>query len=81
MDCLNHTSKHKLYNQTAIKGITGNTPDISVFRYEFWQPIENLDPKAKFLTYKWKCGRFVSIAWKDGDPLTCRIWTEPDNGG
>jgi hypothetical protein len=40
-----------------------------------------LDPHAKFPDCKWKPGRFVGIAWKHGDPLTYRIWTEPETGG
>ena len=80
-DCLNHTSKSKLDKSTPIEMLTGNTPDISMFRYAFWQPIEYLDPSIKFPDCKWKPGRFVGIAWKHGDPLTYKIWTEPDAGG
>eukprot|EP00957_Ditylum_brightwellii_P097085 7393383-Ditylum_brightwellii.AAC.1 len=43
--------------------------------------MEYIDPKPKFLTYKWKNGKFVGIAWDHGDSFTYKIWTEPDDGG
>ena len=73
VDCLNHTSKKRFNGKTSKEYLSGNTPDISVFRYSFWQPIEYLDSHAKFPNCKWKPGRFVGIAWKHGDSLTYRI--------
>ncbi len=81
VDCLNHTSKVKLKGRTPIGVINSNTPDISVFRYSFWQPIEYFDPGAKYPACKWKPGRFVGIAWDHGDPFTYIVWTEPEDGG
>ena len=80
-ECLNYTSKVKLNNKTPIEVLSSNTPDISVFRFEFWQPIEYLDPDVKYPACKWKPGRFVGIARGHGDPFTFRIWTEPETGG
>ena len=81
VECLNHTSKPKLDGLTPVGVLNNNTPDISVFRFQFWAPIEYLDPHAKFPACKWKPGRFVGIARNHGDPLTYRIWTTPDDGG
>ena len=36
VECLNHTSKVKLKNKTPEEVMNSNTPDISVFRFEFW---------------------------------------------
>eukprot|EP00957_Ditylum_brightwellii_P081005 6161560-Ditylum_brightwellii.AAC.1 len=60
--------------------LTGNTVDISVFCFKFWQAIMYLDPKIKFPDIKWKKERFIGIAWDHGDPFTHLIWTEPDEG-
>ena len=35
VNCLNHTSKRKLNGRISIEGLTGNTPDISIFYFEF----------------------------------------------
>ena len=40
-ECLNYISKVKL-NNTSIEVLSSNTPDISAFRFEFWQSIEYL---------------------------------------
>ena len=80
-DCLNHTSKVKLGDKTLDEVLQSNTPDISVFRFEFWQPIEYLDPNVKYPNCKWKPGRFIGIDRVHGDPFTYKIWTEPEIGG
>lgn len=80
VDCLNHTSKQKLSNKTPEEVMNGNTPDISPFRYKFWQPILYLDPSAKYPDCKWKPGYWIGRARYHGDPFTYKIWTEPEAG-
>ena len=57
----------------------GDTPDISMFRFKFWQPIWYYEPIARFPQPNFLPGRFVGIAWDHGDAFTYRIWTMPDN--
>eukprot|EP00957_Ditylum_brightwellii_P008391 635390-Ditylum_brightwellii.AAC.1 len=78
MDCLNHTSKARLDWRTSKEMLTGNTVDIIVFQYTFWQPLEYIDPSQKFPAIKWKNGQFIGIAWDHGNPFTYLVWTEPD---
>jgi Reverse transcriptase (RNA-dependent DNA polymerase) len=56
----------------------GNTPDISMFRFTFWQPVRNYEPTAKYPTPNFLPRRFVGIAWNHGDAFTYKIWTCPD---
>ena len=81
VEYLNHTSKVKLQNKTPEEVMNSNTHDISVFRFEFWQPIEYLYPNVNFPGCKWKPGSFIEIAWKHGDPFTYKVWTELEGGG
>ena len=37
--------------------LIGDTPDISMFRFHFWEPIEYLDPSVKQPDSGWKKGR------------------------
>ena len=78
VDCLNHTAKKKLDWRTPKEVMTGNTPDISMFRFGFWDEIEYFEPTSKFPHYKWLPGRFVGIAWDHGDNFTYKVWTTPD---
>eukprot|EP00957_Ditylum_brightwellii_P071085 5402874-Ditylum_brightwellii.AAC.1 len=81
IDCLNHIAKKGLEWKTPTSVLSGNTADISVFRFHFWQPNESLDSKPKFPDCKWQKKRFVGIAWDHSNPFTYLIWTEPDEGG
>ena len=56
--------------------LNGETPDISVFRFHFWQPIEYYEP-AKQPKDGWGPGRFLGVTWDSGDDMTYYI--EPDN--
>mmetsp|Transcript_3622 Transcript_3622/g.6848 ORF Transcript_3622/g.6848 Transcript_3622/m.6848 type:complete len:112 (-) Transcript_3622:358-693(-) len=40
IDCLNVTAKKSLGWRTSSEILNGDTPDISAFRFHFWQPIE-----------------------------------------
>jgi hypothetical protein len=77
IDCLNFTAKKSLGWKTSYEILNGDTPDISAFRFGFWQPIDYFDPTAKFPDSQWKQGRFLGIAWDSGDQFTFTIWTEP----
>ena len=67
VDCLNHTAKKKLEWRTPMEVMTGCTPDISMFRFGFWEEVEYFEPTAKFPHYTWLPGRHVGIAWDQGD--------------
>ena len=79
VDCLNHTAHRGLGWRTPKERIDGETPDISVFRFYFWQPVWYYEPTAKYPSPNFLPGRFVGIAWDHGDAFTYKIWTEPDN--
>ena len=81
VDCLNHIAKKGLEWRTSQEVLNGDTPDISPFRFSFWQEIEYFEPTAKFPESRWCKGRFLGIAWHSGDDFTFKIWTEPDGKG
>ena len=78
IDCLNHSAHKGLDWRTPVEKLTGNTPDISVFRFSFWQPVYYYEPTAKYPKPNFLPGRFVGIAWNHGDAFTYRIWTCPN---
>ena len=78
VDCLNHTAKQKLQWRTPMEVMHGTTPDISMFCFHFWEPVEYFEPTAKFPNYKWLSARFVGITWDQGDAFTYHVWTTPD---
>jgi hypothetical protein len=55
----------------------GHTPDISMFRFRFWEPVWYFEPTAKYPKPNFLPGRFVGIAWEHGDAFTYKIWTTP----
>jgi hypothetical protein len=57
----------------------GHTPDISMFRFSFWEPVFYYEPTAKYPKPNFLPGRFVGIAWDHGDAFTYKIWTTPNN--
>ena len=76
-DCLNHTAQQNLEWKTPIEVLDGMTPDISVFRFSFFEPVWYYEPTAKYPEPNFLPGRFVGIAWHHGDAFTYRIWTCP----
>ena len=75
----NHTSRRSLKNKTPMEVSTGNTPDISKFRFYFYEPIwyyvpSNKNPKPDMLK-----ARYLAIAESCGDSFTYFILTEPDD--
>ena len=81
IDCLNHRAKKGLDWRTPLEIHTGDTPDISAFRFYFWQPVEVFNANSAFPESKMISARFLGIAWEYGDAFTYRVWTEPEDGG
>jgi hypothetical protein len=79
VDCLNHSAHKGLEWRTPMEKLHGHTPDISMFRFAFWEPVWYYEPTAKFPKPNFLPGRFVGIAWDHGDALTYQIWTTPNN--
>ena len=78
-DCYNYTAKESLENKVPVEVLTGDTPDISAFRYAFWQEIDYYDPSAKFPLSPWQPGYFLGINWRSGDAFTFTVWTAGKN--
>ena len=78
-DCFNHTATASLNWRTPIEKLDGDTPDISVFRFKFWEPVWylSLTTATKSLHEpRYLCGRFVGIAWTTGDNMCYKVWTD-----
>ena len=76
----NHLASRKLKWRTPYEKLTGDTPDISMFRFHFWEPVEYWDPGEKQPRSGWKKGRFLGVNWSAGDSMTFFIETEKDPG-
>ena len=79
IDCLNHSAHQQLDWRTPMEYKDGFTPDISMFRFRFWEPIWYYEPTAKYPRPNFLPGRFVGIAWDCGDAFTYKVWTTPNN--
>ena len=79
VDCLNCSAQKELGYRTAMEKMFGQTPDMSMFRFHFWEPIWYFEPTAKYPNSNFLPGRFVCIAWEHGNAFTYKIWTTPDN--
>ena len=56
--------------QTPLESFCGETPDLSIIRFKFYEPVWYREWSAKageILLFK---GRFMGIAWNVGDALT-----------
>lgn len=76
-DCHNHTSLASLGWKTPMEAMTGDTPDISIFRFHFWEPVwfkavTNVTTKQ----IVWVKGRFRGIAWATGDTMCYNVVAE-----
>jgi len=60
--------------------LSGDTPDISAFRFHFWEQVEYWEPTEKQPKSGWKNGRFLGINWSAGDNMTFFIETEKNPG-
>ena len=79
IDCLNFTAKKRLHWRTPMEVLHGETPDISMFRFKFWEPVWYYENPAKWPHSKKLPGRWIGIAWNHGDDFTYKIWTTPGN--
>ena len=72
-DCHNHTALASLKWRTPIEEADGDTPDISVFRFHFWECVWYLHKTSLMKDRTWMRGRFIGIAWTTGDSLCYKI--------
>jgi hypothetical protein len=77
-DANNHTAKAKLNWQTPLEYSQGETPDISVFCFHFWEPVWFLRGPAQMPHRKWVRGRSMGIAWSTGDAMTFVVHPDKD---
>ena len=66
----NCLASRKLNWRTPTEKLTGDTPDISPFRFHFWEEIEWYDIMEKNPHDGWKPGRFLGINDSSGDSMT-----------
>jgi hypothetical protein len=57
----------------------GDRPDISMFRFTFWQPIWYYQPRQSFPKTKMLKGRFLGVAQNVGDAICFLILTQPES--
>ena len=66
----------KLNWKTPLEISEGNTPDISKFRFHFYEPVWYYDAKIKSPKYWLLKGQFLSFANTSGDALMYKILTK-----
>jgi hypothetical protein len=71
VDCLNHSAIGR-DNRTPLEILTGDTLDISIFRFRPYEPIWFLKDKATLATKEWIKGRSLGIAWSTGNQMCYR---------
>ena len=64
---------------TPHKAHWGDRPDISMFRFIFWQPIWYYQPRQSFPKTKMLKGRFLGIPQNVGDAFCFLILTQPEH--
>lgn len=72
-DVLDHVARHKLKWQCSKTVGTGETADLSVFRFCFWEPAWCHDPSAKFPSPNLLPGQFLGVARSSGNEFTCHV--------
>ncbi len=76
VELINHTAIERLKWRTPFERIMGETPDISVFHFIFYEPIYYLDSNARFPQPNMLPGRFLGIARTTGDSFTFYVLTD-----
>ena len=69
----NYVAWESLRNRSPYEAFWGETPDISMIRFKFWEPLyyQNWTETAgKLLMHP---GRFMGFAWSTGDPMTFKV--------
>ena len=79
-DVHNVLANRQLKWRTPLEVNEGHTPDISMFRFHFWEPIWYFDPKTKQPQNNLRKGRWLGIAKSSGDAMTYYIETEKEKG-
>ena len=72
-DINNYVARESLGNRLPFEAFWGETPDISMLRFKFWDPVyyQNwTDKVGKVLMHP---GRFVGFACNIGDPTTFKV--------
>jgi hypothetical protein len=76
VELINHTAVRKLGWRTPYEVLMGDTPDISVFRFIFYETIYYLEPGVQFPKANMLPGRLMGIARTTGDAFTFVIMTD-----
>lgn len=76
----NITSRRSLGWKTLLEVQLGHTPDISPYRYSFYEPIWFFRPSVKTPQDNLAKARYLCLAESSGDAMTYYILTEPDKG-
>ena len=79
-DVHNIAANRQLKWRSPLEINEGHTPDISMFRFHFWEPIWYFDPRTKQPKNNLHKGRWLGIASTAGDAMTYYIFTEKDKG-
>ena len=69
----NYFSQASLGNRLLFESFWGETPDISMIRFKFWEPVyyQNwTDKSGKVIMHP---GRFVGFAWNVSNPMTFKV--------
>ena len=76
----NCLASRKLNWRTPTEKLTGDTPDISIFRFHFWEEVEYYDTSEKNPHDGWKPARFLGINDSAGDSMTYYIEIKSPTG-
>jgi len=69
----NYVARASLGQRSPFEAFWGETPDISMIRFKFWEPVYYrnwIETAGKVLMHP---GRFVGFAWATGDPMTFKV--------
>jgi hypothetical protein len=70
VELINHTAARQLHWRTPYEDLHGETPDMSVFRFSFFEPIYYLDPHTSYPQPNMLPSRFLGIARTTEDSFT-----------
>jgi hypothetical protein len=76
VEIINQTTARHIKWRTPYEILHGDTPDISVFRFSFFEPIYYLNPHASYPQPNMLPGRFLGIARTTGDHFTFIIFQD-----
>ena len=76
----NHLASRKFGWRTATEKLTGNTPNLFMFGFHFWESIVYFKPCSKQHDHGWLPCRFLGIAWDVSESLTYFIESDKHTG-